>query len=299
MKEKDIHSLIFRTFRQGRNVIVGPGDDCAALDLGGGRLFLMAVDQVVSDVHYFGNRTSAAEAALKLLNRNLSDIAAMGGEPAFALLTIASRSADSRWITSFLGAIRKEAAKWKISICGGDISSTPKDVTVCTLTITGWVDKGRICLRKEARAGDFLYATGCFGNSFKSGHHLKFAPRVEAGKFLAGKYTRCMIDVSDGLLADSKRICEASNVSLVIDQSSVPLRKGADVKSALSEGEDYELIFAVSPSKAAILEKEWPFSKIRLSRIGRFVPGRKGNIFGADEKLLTSRYKAGYEHFGS
>ncbi|HCE43861.1 MAG TPA: thiamine-phosphate kinase [Lentisphaeria bacterium] len=299
MKEKDIHSLIFRTFRQDRSVVVGPGDDCAALDIGGGRLFLMAVDQVVSDVHYLREKTSASETAVKLLNRNLSDIAAMGGEPAFALLTIASKSADSRWITGFLGAIQKEAAKWKISICGGDISSTPKDVTVCTLTITGWVDKKRICLRKEARAGDLLYATGCFGNSFKSGHHLKFMPRIEAGKFLAGKYTRCMIDVSDGLLADSKRICEASKVSLVMDESSIPLRKGADIMSALSEGEDYELIFAVSPSNAARLEKEWPFKNIRLSRIGRFVPGGKGNIFGADRKLLTSKYKAGYEHFGS
>jgi thiamine-monophosphate kinase len=289
MKEKEIHSLIFRTFRQGKDVVVGPGDDCAALDVGSGRLFLMAVDQVVSDVHYAVNNTSASEAAIKLLNRNLSDIAAMGGEPAFALLTIASRSADRKWITGFLKAIQKEAAKWKISICGGDVSSTPADVTVCTLTIAGWVDREKICLRSGARSGDFLYATGSFGNSFKSGHHLKFVPRIDAGKFLAGKYTRCMMDVSDGLIADAKRICEASKVSLVMDQASIPLRRGADIKSALSEG----------PSKEAKLEKEWPFDNIRLSRIGRFITGKTGNIFNADKELLTSKYKAGYEHFGS
>ena len=98
MKEKDIHSLIFRTFRQGENVVVGPGDDCAALDFGGARLFLMAADQLVSGVHYDAGKTSASAAAAKLLNRNLSDIAAMGGEPAYALLTIASGSADRRWM---------------------------------------------------------------------------------------------------------------------------------------------------------------------------------------------------------
>lgn len=299
MKEKDIHSLIFRTFSQGKNVVVGPGDDCAAIDIGGGKLFLMAVDQIVSEVHYVSGSTSASEAAVKLINRNLSDIAAMGGDPAFALLTIATKYADSRWITGFLRSIQKEASKWKISICGGDVSSTAKDVTVCTLTIAGWVDKKRICLRKGAEAGDFLYATGSFGNSFNSGHHLKFVPRIEPAKFLAGKYTHCMIDVSDGLLSDAGRICESSKVSLVLNQSSIPLRKGANIRSALSEGEDYELIFAVNPSKSAELERKWPFKKIKLTRIGTFVPGRKGSIFGTGMNLISSAGRTGYEHFKS
>ncbi len=297
MKEKEIHGLICRTFRQGRKVVVGPGDDCAAVDVGAKRLFLLAVDQVVSDVHYVSRSTPASAVAVKLLKRNLSDIAAMGGEPEFALLTIATGSADRRWITAFLSSLRKEALRYKVSICGGDISSLKKTGTVCTLTIAGWVEKDRICLRSAAKAGDLLYATGCFGNSFKSGHHLKFIPRIDAGRFLAGRFTRCMMDVSDGILADAQRICESSMVSLEIDTAAIPIRKGASLASALSEGEDYELIFAVKPAKSARLEKEWPFKNIRLSRIGRFIPGKSCRILDMNGKLLVKRFKTGYEHF--
>jgi len=296
MSEKEIHALICRTFSQGGKVVVGPGDDCAVLDFGGGKLFLIAVDQLVSDVHYASGKTTPAEAAAKLLKRNLSDIAAMGGMPSFALLTIAARRADRRWITGFIKALQREASKWNVSICGGDISSLKKDATVCTLTIGGEVEKDKLCLRSNAKPGDILYATGEYGNSFKSGHHLKFVPRIEAARFIAGKYSRCMMDVSDGLLADAERICGASKVSLELDKGAIPLRKGAGLRSALSEGEDYELIFAVPPAKSAGLEKAWPFRKIRLSRIGRFVPGPKARISGKDGRQLQEK-RMGYEHF--
>ncbi len=297
MKEKEIHQMIYRTFRQGRGVAVGPGDDCAALDFGGNRYFLAATDQLVSDIHYVQGKTSAAAIAKKLFNRNISDIAAMGGTPAFALLTVASHSADKKWYSEFIRSIQKEAAKWKVSICGGDISSVKKDVTVCTLTINGWVDKNKICLRSNAKSGDILFATGLFGNSFKSGHHLSFTPRIEAGQFVAGKYTRAMIDVSDGLLIDAQRLATASGVSLVIDTAKIPLGKGAALKSALSEGEDYELIFAVPPSKADMLQKKWPFKNISLSRIGNFINGEKGRIFNLGKRELTVTHKTGFDHF--
>ena len=97
--------MIYRTFRQGSGVAVGPGDDCAALDFGGSRYFLAATDQLVSDVHYIQGKTSVADIAKKLFNRNVSDIAAMGGTPAFALLTVASRSADKKWYSGFIKSI--------------------------------------------------------------------------------------------------------------------------------------------------------------------------------------------------
>jgi thiamine-monophosphate kinase len=297
MKEKEIHQMIYKTFRQGRVVAVGPGDDCAALDFGGGKYFLAATDQLVSDVHYVHGKTTAAAIAKKLFNRNISDIAAMGGIPAFALLAVASHSADRKWYSGFIKSIQKEASKWNVSICGGDISSVKKDVTVCTLTINGWVDKNKICLRSNAKPGDILYATGSFGNSFKSGHHLSFTPRIEVGQFLAGKFTRAMIDVSDGLLIDAQRLASASGVGLVIDTDRIPLRKGASLKTALSEGEDYELIFAVPPSKSAMLQKNWPFKNIRLTRIGSFISGGKGMIYDLEQRELTSAYKTGFDHF--
>lgn len=297
MKEKDIHQMIYRFFRQGRGVAVGPGDDCAALDFGGKRYFLAATDQLVSDVHYIQGKTSAAAIAKKLFNRNISDIAAMGGTPAFALLTVASHSADKKWYSAFIKSIQAEASRWNVSICGGDISSVKKDVTVCTLTINGWVDKNRICLRSNAKPGDILYATGLFGNSFKSGHHLSFTPRVEAAKFIAGEFSRAMIDVSDGLLIDAQRFAFASGLGLVIDTAKIPIRKGASLSAALSEGEDYELIFAVPSSKAEMLEKKWPFKNIRLTRIGEFIKDDKGRIYDLEQRELTSTHKTGFEHF--
>lgn len=289
--------MIYKTFRQGRFVAVGPGDDCAALDFGGKRYFLAATDQLVSDVHYIQGKTSAAAIAKKLFNRNVSDIAAMGGTPEFALLTVASHSADKKWYSDFIKSIQEEAAKWKVSICGGDISSVKEDVTVCTLTINGWVEKNKICLRANAEPGDILYATGLFGNSFKSGHHLNFTPRIEVGQFIAGKFTRSMIDVSDGLLIDAQRLALASGVGIVIDTAKIPLRKGASLKTALSDGEDYELIFAVQPSKSAILEKKWPFKNIRLTRIGEFIKDDKGRIYDFKQREFTLTYKTGFEHF--
>jgi len=297
MKEKEIHQMIYRTFQQGRGVAVGPGDDCAALDFGGSRYFLAATDQLVSDVHYIHGRTPAAAIAKKLFNRNVSDIAAMGGTPEFALLTVASHSADKKWYSAFIKSIQREASRWNVSICGGDISSVKKDVTVCTLTINGWVDKNKICLRANAKPGDFLYATGLFGNSFKSGHHLSFSPRIEAAQFIAGKFTGAMIDVSDGLLIDAQRLALASGVGLVLDTAGIPLRKGASLKSALSEGEDYELIFAVPSSKSAMLQKKWPFKNIRLSRIGEFISGGKGKIYDLEKNELTATQKTGFDHF--
>ena len=106
-----------------------------------------------------------------------------------------------------------------------------------------------------------------------------------------------MIDVSDGLLIDAQRLASASSVSLVIDTAKIPLRKGATLKTALSEGEDYELIFAVSPSKSAMLEKKWPFKNIRLSRIGNFMSGGKGRIYDLEKRELTTTHKTGFDHF--
>jgi thiamine-monophosphate kinase len=297
MREKEIHQMIYRTFRQGVGVAVGPGDDCAALDFGGNRYFLAATDQLVSDVHYIQGKTSSAAIAKKLFNRNLSDIAAMGGTPAFALLTVASHSAEKKWYSGFIKSIQKEASKWNVSICGGDISSVKKDVTVCTLTINGWVEKNKICLRLNAKSGDILYATGAFGNSFKSGHHLDFTPRIEVGQFVAGEFTKAMIDVSDGLLIDAQRLASASGVGLVLDTARIPLRKGASLKAALSEGEDYELIFAVPASKATMLEKKWPFKNIRLTRLGNFIGGKKGGIYDLEKRELTAIHKTGFDHF--
>ena len=273
MNEKDILDKIPSIFQQSGEVIIGPGDDCAVLDFGLDKFYLMAVDQLVSDIHYSKKSEFAANIAKKLLNRNLSDIAAMGGFPAHALLTMTlskDTASDAYWIDEFLNAISHEAAKWDISICGGDISSTNAESDSFSLTITGWTTKESLCLRSSAKPGDLLFGTGLFGKSFPTKHHLNFTPRLELAQFLAGTFTNTMIDVSDGLLLDSARLAEMSGVGLSLNIENIPARANANIEQCLTDGEDYELLFAISPEKKELLINEWPFDDILLTEIGLF-----------------------------
>lgn len=295
MKEHDLIKTIIPFFKQDPSVITGPGDDCAVIDTGSKELMLAAVDQIAGGIHYLENEDSIAKAAAKLLKRNLSDIAAMGGTPAYAMVTTAANLSDTDAL-SFFKSLAKEAEKYNVTICGGDISSSAKGSSVFTLSILGWVEKEKLCLRSNAKPGDLIYVTGEFGNSFKSKHHLDFMPRLEEARFLAGNFTNTMIDVSDGLLADLGHILEMSKAGAIIDTAAIPLRQGADLKSALSEGEDYELIFTVPPAKAAKLEASWPF-KTRLSKTGSIREEFPGLVYDSSGVNLSGKISGGFDHF--
>jgi thiamine-monophosphate kinase len=301
MNEKEILDRIPKIFPQGEEVLIGPGDDCAVLDFGMDSYFLMAVDQLVSDIHYDRDSTFAAKIAKKLLNRNLSDIAAMGGKPAHALATMAlskKTASDDYWIKEFLESLSKESETWGISVCGGDISSSGSDSDSFSLTITGWVTKESLCLRSSAKPGDLLLATGLFGNSLPSGHHIDFTPRIEQAEFLAGAFTKAMIDVSDGLLIDSARLAEMSGLGLILEPKTIPAREKASLKKRLTDGEDYELLLAVHPEKAKLLLHEWPFDDIPLTEIGLFTSENPGIVRDSNNKVLYDgpESKAGYIH---
>jgi thiamine-monophosphate kinase len=294
MQEFKILEKILPMLTQREDIAVGPGDDCAAIDLGDGVCLLAGMDQMVCGLHYFPD-VAPARIGAKLLKRNLSDVAAMGGEPAYALLSLASLGGQAEWFEQFFQGLEEEARQWNVSICGGDLAGLPagKVREIMSLTILGRIRKERLCLRCNAAAGDFLYATGCFGNSLTSEHHLDFTPRLAEGQFLAGTYTRAMIDVSDGLLVDASRMAAASNMALRLDLDTIPLRPGADLSGALADGEDYELLFAVRPELAGELEKNWPFN-IRLTRLGTFEKG-SGVIDVMNNNLLKLK-NIGYEH---
>lgn len=290
-------------FKQGHPIQLGPGDDCAAISYGKKELLLLSADQLVAGIHFDPVITTPKQAAVKLLRRNLSDIAAMGGTPSFALLTVAAKFAKNGitmlWLEEFFKSIANEAKKWNVSICGGDISSSKAGDTVFTMTICGFVDRKNILLRSGAHNGHLIYVTGSFGNSYSSGHHLSFCPRLAEGKFIAeNKFATAMIDVSDGLLLDLSRICLASGIGAKIDTSKIPLRKGANLAQALGDGEDYELIFAVPSAKSVKLEKSWHFKKVPLTQIGTFsCEVRKGEIIDQTGRILNKTIKMGYEHF--
>ena len=257
-------------------VIVGPGDDCAVLKWNGEYDLLVTVDQLIESVHYTPE-TPPEEAGAKLMKRNLSDIAAMGGEPLWAVVTLAAGSDEGR-LARFMAGVAREAAKYGTALCGGDISALPSEGVVTTLTLAGRVPRDQAILRSGAHPGDLLYVTGEIGNSFLSGHHLSFTPRLAEGRALRGK-ARAMLDISDGLLLDARRMAQSSRVDLEIDVSAVPLRAGARLPDALSDGEDYELLFCGPPELPGTV-------------IGRVLSG-DGEV---KTPGLTEIGKYGYEH---
>jgi thiamine-monophosphate kinase len=299
MSEKKILQMAFRYFIQGKDTVLPPGHDCAVIRFGKNNLLAVTTDQLIENIHYKKN-TPPGALAVKLLRRNISDIAACGATPLFAFTNIAlnvSGEKAERWFNEFFRELGKESLKWKISICGGDIAKIAKSApAVLGMTLIGQAKENVFCARNGAGTGDVLFCTGGFGNSFKSGRHLNFVPRLAEGRFLVGKWTRTMIDVSDGLLIDASRLAEASGKGLLIFPDKIPLTKGADLKSAFSDGEDYELLFAVPTKKADSLMSSWPF-KTKLSKIGTFTSERRGNIFDPSGNNLLKKFSGGYEHF--
>ena len=258
-------------------VITGPGDDCAVLKWNDAWDLLVTADQLIEAVHYTPE-TPPREAGAKLMKRNLSDIAAMGGEPLWAVVTLAAGATGAPGLKEFMAGVAREGARYGVAVCGGDISSLPGEGVVTTLTLAGRVPRGQAVLRSGAQPGDLLYVTGEIGNAFGSGHHLNFTPRLEEGKTLRNM-AHAMLDVSDGLLLDARRLAVRSGVDLEIDADAVPLRAGAQLPDALSDGEDYELLFCAPPGAPGTV-------------IGRVLPG-KGEIRLPGVKQIG---KYGYEH---
>jgi thiamine-monophosphate kinase len=281
----------------GPDLIVPPGDDCAGIRIDSTHVLLMAVDQVVGGIHYFSSNSDTPTpprlAGRKLLARNLSDIAAMGGVPSHALTSIAwPKNADRDRLDAFMDGVIECAVEYEVDLIGGDLCASQAESA--SLTIVGKIEEKHLCLRSRAKAGNRIFVTGEFGGSLETGKHLTFAPRLEEGRWLATQgLTQCMIDVSDGLQKDIGRICHASTLSAMIKGDSVPCTPGCDLNRALLDGEDYELAFAVSPKDAQDVLSRWPF-QTALSDIGYFVEDTPGQV-SIDSVVVTDML--GYDHF--
>jgi thiamine-monophosphate kinase len=307
MKEIPLLKLAAELFSPNPNILVGPGDDCAVVNVDSTNeaLMLLALDQVNPDVHYVDKQTTPQKIAAKLLKRNLSDIAAMGGKPAYALTSLSfSKNKNQKFCVELMKALAECADSFNVAICGGDISKSLY-ADCFSLTIVGFVNKYKLSLRTGAQDGDLLFATGVFGKSFETDHHLDFIPRLRESSFIAGDFSNTMIDVSDGLLLDARRIALHSEIGLKLFCDKIPLRTSdTSLENALTDGEDYELLFAVPKEKAEDLQKNWPFST-HLSIIGEFLDEiPSGTLIDDSEKLLLNSdfctYEiAGYEHLSS
>ena len=292
-----LHKVLAKLHRD-RDTVLGPGDDCAVLAFGS-KWLLAATDQVSSGVHYDPATTSPEEIAAKVLKRNLSDIAAMGGVPRWALLALAATAREDGWLERFFAGLEATAQQYDVTVAGGDLGSLPgaERCEYAALTILGEVEEAKLCRRDRARVGETLMVTGELGNTLASGHHLTFAPRLAEGRFLAGDWTHCMMDLSDGLGQDLRRLGRASEVAFALEGTQLPCRAGADLRGALGDGEDYELVFTVAPERVEALFAAWPFAT-RLSAVGSVTGGEPGSwTLRAGDETLTDREVAGYEHF--
>ena len=297
-QELDILKAINPFLLQNNSVIVGPGDDCAVLEYPSSCSYdlLAAVDQVIEDIH-FTKETSPQAAGEKLLKRNLSDIAAMGGTPLWALLTVAWNNKSNSYIEEFCKGCANAGLKYNVPIVGGDLASLAKEGVCATLTILGQVPKHKAILRSTAKDGDTIFVTGKIGNSFHSLRHLTFEPRLKEGQFLLD-YATGMMDISDGLLMDAQRFCQASKCDFYLSLDAVPIHDDASKLTALSDGEDYELLFTADSSLIDI----WPKDLTPISAIGKVVKkvdciesANYGRLFDINGNPISSEYM-GYEH---
>ncbi len=287
---------ILKGLPASKDLVLGPGDDCAVVRTNGG-FQLLKTDCIAEGVH-FQRAHDPARVGWKALCRPLSDIAAMGGEPGQALITIFSPPdlEEGYWVEFYKG-IRKAARKFGVCIAGGEMSRQPNGIAVA-VALTGTVPGGRFVARSGGRPGDLLFVTGRLGGSI-SGHHLDFVPRLNEGRWLAGTArANAMMDLSDGLGGDLPRLAGASGCGFDVDLASLPLRGGADTTGALTDGEDYELLFAISPGRAASLLAKWKeaFPRTPLTRIGSLnAMGRapKGWPGGWDHFTVVSRPRLG------
>ena len=270
----------------------GIGDDCAVLPAARGPQ-LITVDPVIFGRHFDAAVPPRAVGA-KLLKRNLSDLAAMGGCPSAAVLALTLDPRTSLpWLEQFYRGLATCARRYRVPIVGGDIAQAD-GVLAASLTLLGAAAGPRVVTRTGARIGDSIYVTGVLGRSLASGHHFAFHPRLAEGAWLAGRpEVRAMMDVSDGLAKDLGALTPP-HAKPALEPGALPLRRGADLRAALTDGEDYELVFALAAhTDAAAFARAWHrrFPRTRLTNIGHFA---RSNALSPSAVRLEDF--SGYEH---
>jgi thiamine-monophosphate kinase len=280
----------------GRRVLAGPGDDAAILAAPGAKdLLVLKTDCVVERVHF---QSSAAPEWIgwKAMMRPLSDFAAVSGVPEFALVTLViAKERRVEWVEKVYHGLKRAGRRFGVSIVGGETSSTTGPVMI-SVSVAGRVERGRWVSRSGGKAGDDLFVSGRLGGSIR-GKHLRFVPRIEESRWLSSNFrVHAMMDLSDGLGVDLPRLARASKVGFQIDVEMLPLAPGATLEQAISDGEDYELLFAISRRDRKRLEKAWSkkFPKVGLTRIGSLVPR---SAINASPARTNPQLKSGYVHF--
>jgi thiamine-monophosphate kinase len=315
LSETELLDAIRRVLDEPANdVIIGVGDDAAVVRGGSGDLVL-TTDAMVQGTHFELASTAPRDLGAKAMAASLSDIAAMAASPRFALcaLTLSDR-VDVAWTMELFGGIREACEEHAVRLVGGNVS-TAELVTV-TVTVSGEVAPGRSVTRAGAKPEDVVVVTGTLGGAAaglrlsREGRgwnaeelaairrHVRPVARIGEAAVLAAHGVRAMIDVSDGLVRDLSRLCEASNVGARLRLADVPVDAVATLQEALGGGEDYELVATLPPDDSvtsATRELAETFGT-SLTQIGTVVEGDALVAMGSDgrEEMLAD---SGWDHF--
>ena len=270
------------------------GDDMAVLDFPRGELLLVGVDQVLDQVHFDATEHTARQIGAKVMNRNLSDCAAMACLPVAAVVAVAlPRGCGMEYARDLYLGLKEAADKFDCAIIGGDTASWEGRLA-CSVTVLVRSAGINPVLRRGAKVGDGIFVSGALGGSIL-GRHMDFIPRINLARELAGRYRlSAMLDISDGLSRDLGHICEESGVGAMLLGEQIPIHEDArrlaarDGKEAwehaLHDGEDHELVF----TSADRIELEG------ITRIGEVIAGNEIQVqmHGEVRKLAA----AGWEH---
>ena len=309
MTEFELIARLVRSLPANKSVVVGAGDDCAVLDFSlPDRLLLFKTDAVVEGIH-FTTGTAPERIGHKALGRCLSDIAAMAGTPSAALITLAlPREFDPKFVEALYAGMNALARRHDVAIVGGETTTNPERLLI-SVALLGWVTRGKGVLRSGAEVGDALFVTGELGGSL-AGKHLDFEPRLAEARWLAQQVSiHAMIDLSDGLAGDLRHVLKASRVGAELLAAAIPISREArrarspesstrpPLLAALTDGEDFELLFTCASRDAVPLLDAWKqqFPKLRLSCIGKITAGDAITI--RDKEGVRPLTAHGYVHF--
>lgn len=307
MLEFDLIRHLCATLPGNTATVVGPGDDCAVIDVGiPDRWLLFKTDAVVQNIH-FTSEAPPEQVGHKALGRCLSDIAAMGGKPLSALVTLGlPPNQDVDWITAVYRGMTALAERYQVAIVGGETTTNPAGVSI-SMALIGTIEKNKAVLRSGAKHGDAIFVTGSLGGSIL-GKHLDFEPRLAEASWLVRNFEiHSMIDLSDGLAGDLRHILDASKVGAELLTPAIPISREAKrvsasgkkspLDAALTDGEDFELLFTLKSADAVPLLDSWrkQFPSVPLACIGK-ITANPGLILKNRDQIRQVTEK-GYEHF--
>jgi thiamine-monophosphate kinase len=309
MNEFELIRRLSQSLATNPSVVQGAGDDCAVLDVGiPERLLLFKTDAVVEGVHFTAD-VPPEKLGHKALGRCLSDIAAMAGTPLAALVTLAlPPKFEFKFVEAIYAGLNALARRHEVAVVGGETTANPERMLL-SIALLGWVGRDQQILRSGAQAGDALFVTGDLGGSLE-GRHLEFEPRLAEARWLAKHFAiHAMLDISDGLAGDLRHLLSASGVGAELLTTAIPIsreaRRAAKAKTsakpallaALTDGEDFELLFTVASRDAVPLLDGWKkqFPGVKLSCIGKLTAA--AGITLRDKHGLRPLTAHGYDHF--